>query len=238
MRGTTAMRTVICMPTYNERENLPSLLEEILATADVDVIVLDDDSPDGTGAVADLIAQKNDRVTVVHRSEKAGIGAAYGDGFRRAIEAGYDQIFQMDADYSHQPRYLPKLIEALQNADVVIGSRYVDGGSVEAWSVPRRMLSRAGNAYANTLLGLPYRDATAGFCGYKRHVLEAIDFTTSSEDNHAFQVELKYNAHQMGFTIVEVPIMFWDRVVGASKLPPTAALGSAMRLLRLRLKGS
>ena len=232
------MRTVICMPTYNERENLPSLVEEILATVDVDVMVLDDDSPDGTGAVADMIAQKNEHVTVVHRKEKRGIGAAYIDGFQRAIAAGYDQIFQMDADYSHQPRYLPKLMEALQNADVVIGSRYVDGGSVEAWSLPRRFLSRAGNAYANTLLGLPYRDATAGFCGYKRHVLEALDLTSTTRDNHAFQVELKYRAHQLGFTIVEVPIMFWDRVVGASKLPPTAAVGSAMRLIRLKLKGT
>ncbi len=233
------MRTVICMPTYNERENLPSLLEEIFATVDdVDVMVLDDNSPDGTGAAADGLAKKHKRLQVVHRPGKAGIAAAYADGFARAIEQGYDRIFQMDADYSHQPRYLPKLIEALDRADMVIGSRYVEGGRVEQWSAPRRLLSRAGNAYANTLLGLPYRDATAGFCGYRRHVLEAIELGASTKDNHAFQVELKYRVHDKGFTIVEVPIMFWDRVVGASKLPPRAALGSAMRILRLRIKGT
>lgn len=232
------MRTVICMPTYNERENLPSLLEEILATVDADIMVLDDDSPDGTGAAADLLAKKHPRIQVVHRTQKLGIAAAYVDGFRRALDLGYERILQMDADYSHQPRYLPKLLAAFDGADVVVGSRYVEGGSVEQWSLPRRALSRAGNSYANTLLGLPYRDATAGYCGYKRHVLEAIDYAASSHDNHAFQVELKYRAHQMGFTIVEVPIMFWDRVVGASKLPPRAAVGSAMRLLKLRLKGT
>lgn len=231
-----ATRTVICMPTYNERENLPSLLEEVLATTSVDVMVLDDNSPDGTGAAADVIAQKTSRVRVVHRAQKLGIAAAYVDGFNRALEAGYERIYQMDADFSHQPRYLPALFEALDDADVVVGSRYIDGGRVEQWSLPRRFLSRAGNVYANTLLSLPYRDATAGFCGYKRHVLEAIDYGASSHDNHAFQVELKYRAHQMGFTIVEVPIMFWDRVVGSSKLPPRAALGSAMRLLKIRLK--
>ncbi len=226
------------MPTYNERENLPSLLEEIFATtSDVDVMVLDDNSPDGTGSSADVLAKKHSRLQVVHRKEKAGIAAAYIDGFTRALEQGYDRVFQMDADYSHQPRYLPQLIEALDRADVVVGSRYVEGGKVEQWSASRRLLSRAGNVYANTLLGLPYRDATAGFCGYRRHVLEAIEFGASSKDNHAFQVELKFRAHEKGFTIVEVPIVFWDRVVGASKLPPRAALGSAMRLLKLRIGG-
>lgn len=230
------MRTVICLPTYNERENLPSLVEEILGTVDVDLMILDDNSPDGTGAAADFLAERDPRVKPVHRPERRGIAKAYEDAFERALAEGYEQILQMDADFSHQPRYLPAMLAALREADMVVGSRYADGGNVEKWGVGRRLLSRTANLYASTLLGLPCRDATAGFVGYKRHVLEAVDFRSVFAESEAFQVELKYRAHRLGFTIAEVPILYWDRVVGSSKLSSDAAMGSALRLLHLRIR--
>lgn len=230
-----APRTVVLLPTYNEHENLPTLVEEIRATAPVDVMILDDDSPDGTGTAADLLAKKDSAVTVVHRGARQGVAKAYVDGFGRALAARYDQIVQMDADFSHQPRYLPKLLEALERSDVVIGSRYVDGGRVEQWGLGRRVVSRAANAYAGVVLGMPYRDSTSGFVAWRRHVLEAIEPSTLSAEGHAFQIELKFRAHQKGFTISEVPISFWDRVVGSSKLTQQNAAESALHLVRLRL---
>jgi dolichol-phosphate mannosyltransferase len=227
------MRAVICMPTYNERENLAALVEEIVAGAGVDVLILDDDSPDGTGSVADLLSAKFSGVSAVHRSTKEGLGAAYKDGFARALAAGYDAIFEMDADFSHQPRYLPDLIAALEDADVAIGSRYVEGGSIENCKARRRLISRVSNSAAGALLGLPVRDATAGFVGWKRHVLEAIDFDTIRGEGYAFQVELKLRAHQRGFKMIEVPILFWDRVAGRSKLEAGAAR-AMWRVLRMR----
>jgi dolichol-phosphate mannosyltransferase len=232
-----AMRTVICMPTYNERDNVPSLIEEILATTDADVMVLDDNSPDGTGQVVDLLAQDEPRVTIVHRAQKEGLGLAYVDGFRRALAGGYDLIFQMDADFSHQPRYLPKMIATLKNVDVVIGSRYVDGGGTINWGVFRRALSQGSNVYARTVLGTPYKDTTSGFVGFRRHVLEAVDFETIDSQSYAFQVELKYRAHRLGFTIVELPIVFYDRTAGASKLSRRTIGHAIMRVVELKLKG-
>lgn len=231
------MRTVICIPTYNERENLPSLAEEILATTGADIMVLDDNSPDGTGQVADLLAKKDPRVSVVHRKQKEGLGRAYLDGFRRAIDAGYDRIFEMDADFSHQPRYLPELFVALDNADVVVGSRYVAGGGTENWGLRRRTLSQGGNVYARTVLGMPYRDVTAGFVGFRRHVLEAIDLSSIASEGYAFQIELKYRAHRLGFTIVEVPIVFFDRVAGSSKMSRRIVTEAVWRVAELRFRG-
>src|SRR5688572_12759845 len=166
------MRTVICMPTYNERENLPSLVEELVVTTGVDIMILDDASPDGTGRVADLLTEKYEGVSVVHRAQKEGVGAAYKEGFSRALREDYDVVFQMDADFSHQPRYLPDLLATLEDADVAIGSRYVDGGGIENCKARRRLISRVSNLGAGAVLGLPIRDATAGFVGWKRHVLE------------------------------------------------------------------
>lgn len=227
------MRTVICMPTYNERENLPSLAEEIVSITDADLMILDDGSPDGTGSVADILAQKYQAVSVVHRAEKRGVGAAYKDGFARALAAGYDAIFEMDADFSHQPRYLPDLIAALEDTDVVVGSRYVEGGGIENCRARRRLISRVSNSAAGALLGLPIRDATAGFVGWKRRVLEAIDFGSIPGEGYAFQVELKYRAYKRGFPVVEVPILFWDRVAGRSKLEASTA-AAMWRVLRMR----
>lgn len=227
------MRSVICIPTYNERQNLPSLVSEILKTVDSDVMILDDNSPDGTGQVADLLAERDSRVTVVHRESKAGVGAAYKDGFRRGLDGGYDLIFEMDADFSHQPRYLPDLHLALEDADVAVGSRYVDGGSIENCRASRRLISRVSNSAAGAILGMPIRDATAGFAGFKRAVLEAIDFANIDSEGYAFQVELKYRAHAQGFKVIEVPILFWDRVAGKSKLESSAAK-AMLRVLRMR----
>lgn len=222
------MRVVICIPTYNERENLPSLVEEVLAVEPrADVMILDDDSPDGTGQVADLIAKREPRVNVVHRVRKEGIGRAYVDGFRRALAGGYDAIVQMDGDFSHQPRFLPEVLRAIETSDVVVGSRYVDGARVETWGLPRRALSAAGNLYARSVFGMRERDLTSGFVVYRRHVLEAIGLDNIQSESYGFQLELKYRAHKLGFTITEVPIVFFDRVVGLSKLQ-RARLGEAL----------
>lgn len=232
------MRTVVCIPTYCERENLRPLVEEIVSTVPtVDVMVVDGQSPDGTGALADELAAEHERVRVVHMDAPGTMATAIMEGFRRALAEGYEQVLQMDADFSHQPRFLTAMLEALEGADVVVGSRYVEGGRVGQWSVGRRVVSRAGNLYVGAMLGTPYRDATSGFVGYKRHVLEAVDFEELDGENRGFQIELKYRAHRLGFTIVEVPIHFWDRVVGSSKLTPKIAVDSFVNVLRVRLKG-
>lgn len=232
------MRTVVCIPTYCERENLAPLVEEIVGTVpEVDVMVVDGQSPDGTGALADELAETHERVRAVHMNAPGTLATALGEAFRHGLEAGYDQVIQMDADFSHQPRYLESLLQGLERADVAIGSRYVDGGGVDQWSMARRVVSRAGNVYAGAVLGMPYRDATSGFVGYKRHVLEAVDFEELEGEGRAFQIEMKYRAHRLGFDIVEVPIHFWDRVVGASKLTPKSAMDSLVNVLKVRLKG-
>jgi dolichol-phosphate mannosyltransferase len=230
------MRTVVCIPTYNERDNVPSLVEEILATTEADVMILDDDSPDGTGQLADLVAQGEPRVKVVHRPRKSGVARAYKDGFGRALDASYDAVFQMDADFSHQPRYLPQMIAALDGADVVVGSRYTTGGGVENWDIPRRIVSRASNLYARTVLGMAYEDATSGFVGFRKHVLEAIDFHSIDAEAYAFQIELKYRAHRLGFKIVELPIIFYDRTAGHSKMSRRTVAQAVLRVLELRLR--
>lgn len=233
------MRTVVCIPTYNERENLPALVEEILDISSADVMVLDDASPDGTGEEADRLAAKDARVTVVHRSAREGIGAADLDGFRRALEAGYDVVVQMDGDFSHQPRHLPALLAALdEGADVAIGSRYVGGAQIPKWSARRRALSRAGNVFARAVFRMPQLDLTSGFTAFRRHVLEAIELESVRPDSYAFQLELKYRAYRRGFTLVEVPIVFFDRVVGASKLESQKLAEAVVRVFDLRIRGA
>jgi len=232
------MRTVICIPTYNECDNLAPLVEEILASIDaVDVMVIDGHSTDGTADIARDLAKKSDRVSLVQPVAGGSVATAYAEGFRQALRDGYEQIVQMDADFSHQPRYLKHLLEGLQTSDVVIGSRYVAGGSVDQWSLARRLVSRAGNVYVGTVLQMPYQDTTSGFVAFRRHVLEAVDFEELQGEGRAFQVELKYRAHRLGFTITEVPIHFWDRVVGSSKLTTMSAVDSLVNVLKVRLKG-
>ena len=209
---------LVCLPTYNERENLPALIEEILHTAPVDILVIDDNSPDGTGAVADGIAAREPRVSVLHRSGKLGLGTAYVAAFQHGLAKGYRLLLEMDADFSHQPRYLPELLRAADAADVVLGSRYIAGGGTENWGLTRQAISRGGSWYARTLLGLPVRDVTGGFKCFRREVLEAIDLTKVKTTGYAFQIELTYRAHKQGFRVLEVPIVFCERQAGRSKM--------------------
>ena len=211
-------RAIVCIPTYNERENLPSIVDELLRTAPVDILVIDDNSPDGTGQVADLLAEREKRVHVLHRPQKQGLGRAYLAAFQWALERGYDVIFEMDADFSHQPRYVPEFLRAIEHNDLVLGSRYVEGGGTENWGLARRVLSRGGSVYARSILGVPVHDLTGGFKCFRREVLEAIDLQTVQTVGYAFQIELTYRAWKQGFRIKEIPIVFYERSLGRSKM--------------------
>ena len=210
-------RACVVLPTYNERENVPQIVPAILAaSAALDVLVVDDNSPDGTGALADEIARRDSRVHVLHRPRKEGLGRAYIAGFAEALRAGYGRIVEMDADFSHDPGRLPVLLRT--DADLVLGSRYVPGGGTVNWGSGRRLLSRGGSFYARTILGLPIRDLTGGFKCFRRKVLEGLDLASVRSSGYAFQIELTYRAIRRGFKVVEVPITFVDRRVGKSKM--------------------
>jgi dolichol-phosphate mannosyltransferase len=213
-------KAVICVPTYNEKENLAAIVAAILgATPEVDVLVIDDNSPDGTGQIADGIAGREPRVKVLHREGKQGLGKAYLAGFAWALEHGYELIFEMDADFSHDPKYLPFMLEkAREGADLVIGSRNIPGGGTVNWGIGRKILSRGGSFYARTILGIPIRDVTAGFKCFRRRVLESIDLASVECSGYAFQIELTYRTVRKGFKVVELPIVFVDRQVGSSKM--------------------
>jgi dolichol-phosphate mannosyltransferase len=221
------------VPTYNEVDNLAEVVARVRrCTPDVDLLVVDDSSPDGTGALADTLAGDDPRVLVLHRAAKEGLGAAYVAGFRAALDAGYDVIGEMDADGSHQPEQLPLLLAALADADLVIGSRWVPGGSVVNWPWYRRALSRAGNLYTRLLLGIPVRDATAGFRLFRRETLETVDVGQVQSLGYVFQVELVSRTLQAGLRVVEVPIEFVERVRGDSKMTPEVARESLVRITR------
>jgi dolichol-phosphate mannosyltransferase len=212
-------RACVVLPTYDERENLPAIVPAILAAdASLDVLVVDDDSPDGTGALADEMAARDPRVRVLHRQRKEGLGRAYLAGFAEALQRGYGRVLEMDADFSHDPSTLPSLLAASRSADLVLGSRYVAGGGTVNWGLFRRFLSRGGSLYARSILGLSVRDLTGGFKCFRREVLEAIDLGSVRSTGYAFQIELTYRAARRGFRIVEVPITFVDRRVGKSKM--------------------
>jgi dolichol-phosphate mannosyltransferase len=229
---------LIIIPTYNELENLRPLLEQVFAYApDTDVLVVDDNSPDGTGKLADELHEQNHQVAVLHREEKKGLGTAYIAGFKHAIAQGYDAAFEMDADFSHDPRYLPDFLKAIEHADLVIGSRYIPGGDTPNWSLLRRFISGGGNLYARLMLGIPVHDCTAGFRCYRRDVLESIDLDTVQAQGYAFQVELAYRTTRQGFKVVETPIVFMDRRVGKSKMSSTIFLEGFLWVLRTRLGG-
>ena len=226
-------RAVIVIPTYNEIDNLADIVDRVRrAVPSVDVLLVDDGSPDGTGELADRIAAQDPQVRVLHRAVKEGLGAAYSAGFRLALDAGYDVIGEMDADGSHQPEQLPALFAALADADLVIGSRWVPGGSVVNWPWHRRALSQAGNLYTRVLLGMPVRDATAGFRLFRRHTLEAIHLDQVQSLGYVFQVELVHRTLQAGLRVVEVPIEFVERVRGDSKMTPDVARESLVRITR------
>jgi dolichol-phosphate mannosyltransferase len=211
--------TTVVIPTYNEVESLAEVVAAVLAVRDdLRVLVVDDNSPDGTGALADRLAAETGRVAVLHRPGKLGLGTAYVEGFTRALATGADAVFSMDGDGSHDPEYLPVLLDAFDRADVVVGSRYLSGVSVVNWSIRRLILSRGANEYVRRLTGLGVRDCTSGFVGYRRAVIEAIDLASIHSEGYAFTIEMKYRARHRGYRLVEVPIIFVDRRMGASKL--------------------
>ena len=233
----TPGRVVMVIPTYNESMNLPDVVARLRAAQpEVDVLVVDDNSPDGTGALADEIAAVDSQVTVLHREAKDGLGAAYLHGFRVALDRGYDVIGEMDADGSHQPEQLHLLLEAIADADLVIGSRWVPGGSIVNWPLHRELLSRGGNFYTRTLLGIRTRDATAGYRLFRRPTLEAIDLASIQSTGYVFQADTAFRTLRAGLRVIEVPIEFVERERGDSKMSRNVATESLKRITRWGLR--
>jgi dolichol-phosphate mannosyltransferase len=228
---------VVCLPTYNERENLEAMVSALAEVLPDNgrILVIDDNSPDGTGEIADRLAGELDHVDVLHRARKEGLGPAYLDGFRRALELGAELVVEMDCDFSHDPADVPRLVAAAEDADLVLGSRYVPGGGTRNWGLLRRLISRGGSLYAQILLGLPIRDLTGGFKVYRRAVLETIDLDAIDSKGYAFQIEGTYRALRAGFRVVEVPIVFADREVGGSKMSRSIVLEAIWKVPALRL---
>jgi dolichol-phosphate mannosyltransferase len=231
------MKTLLIIPTYNEAENLSPLLQEIFSYAPLtDVLIVDDHSPDGTGEMADNFQKQDARVHVLHRAGKLGLGTAYLAGFKYALAHGYEAALEMDADFSHDPRYLPDFLRTIKDADVVIGSRYIVGGDTPNWSILRRLISGSGNVFARLMLGIPICDCTSGFRCYRRRVLESIDLDAVQSHGYAFQVELTYRVMMQGFQMVETPIVFMDRRCGKSKMSRAIILEALTYVLRTRLR--
>jgi dolichol-phosphate mannosyltransferase len=230
-------RGLVIVPTYNERENLPRLIPLILEQDErLDVLIIDDASPDGTGATADSMAAADRRIHVLHRSGKLGLGTAYLAGFRWAIERQYDWVFEMDADFSHDPAHLPEFINALADFDVVLGSRYLDGRvTVVNWPIGRLVLSYFANTYARRVTGLPVADTTGGFKAFRRHALESIDLDSVRSEGYAFQIEISLRAWRRGMRIAEIPIVFVDRSQGQSKMSKKIVREAVWRVWQLRL---
>ena len=231
---------VICIPTYNEIENLPRVVPAVLAEVpQAHVLVVDDNSPDGTGKLADEMASKDPRIQVMHREGKQGLGKAYLAAFRWALQHGYQFIFEFDADLSHNPRYLPGFIQALADgADMVVGSRRVAGGGVENWSASRRFISWGGSFYSRLVLGVPLQDLTGGFNGFRRETLQGIGLEEVESSGYCFQIELKYRALRRGFKVVEGPIVFPDRTHGVSKMSSKIFMEAVVQVWKLRARRS
>lgn len=232
MQGT---KSLVIVPTYNESENIRALLEALVSHAPMaDVLVVDDTSPDGTHQIARDFAAANPQIHVLVRAEKEGLAAAYVAGFRWGLEKNYARIIQMDADFSHAPKDVPRLIQALETCDVVSGSRYTAGGTVGGWGWLRQVISRGGNIYARTILRLKFSDLTGGFNGWRKEVLEKVDIGTLRSRGYAFQVELKYRAHRSGFRLAEIPIHFENRRLGTSKMSGNIVWEAARRVVQMR----
>ncbi|OGY45209.1 MAG: dolichyl-phosphate beta-D-mannosyltransferase [Candidatus Buchananbacteria bacterium RIFCSPHIGHO2_01_FULL_44_11] len=231
-------KTYIVIPTYNEKDNVVLLLERIfsLAINDLYVLVVDDNSPDGTGAMVEKVKRQYPNLKILHRPAKLGLGPAYIAGFGVALSEGADYIFEMDADLSHDPRYLPDFLEAIENFDLVLGSRYIVGGGVKNWGLVRRLISRFGNWYARLILGLLISDLTGGFKCYRRQVLEQLDFASLSSVGYNFQIETTYQVYRAGFKIKEIPIVFTERLQGKSKFSFKIILESFWQVILLRFK--
>ena len=228
----------VILPTYNEAENLERIVSAVLEQLPPSrrVLIVDDNSPDGTGRIADQLAEADESIEVLHRPQKEGLGPAYLAGFRVALDGGADRIIEMDADFSHDPAYLPRLIEATEHADLAIGSRYVPGGGITDWGPMRRFISRGGSAYARAALGLPVKDLTGGFKCFRRIVLETIDLDSIEARGYAFQVETTYRAIKAGFRVVEVPIVFRDRADGTSKMSKSIVAEAMWRVPAMRFR--
>jgi len=226
----------LVLPTYNEAENLEAFVAAARAKlpATAQVLVVDDSSPDGSGEIAERLAAQHESVSVLHRPRKEGLGPAYIAGFRHALAAGAGLVLEMDSDFSHDPAYLPRLLEAAQRADLVLGSRYVPGGGVSDWGPLRRAISRGGSAYARMVLGVEVQDLTGGFKCFRREVLEAVDFDSIQARGYAFQVEMTYRAIRRGFKVVEVPIVFRDRQAGESKMDRAIVAEAVWRVPMMR----
>ncbi|MDE3230254.1 MAG: polyprenol monophosphomannose synthase [Chloroflexota bacterium] len=232
------MRSLIAIPTYNERENIGVLLRDVFTYApETDVLVIDDNSPDHTGEYVDELAKRDPRIHVLHRAGKLGLGTAYVAGFRYAIAHDYDLVFEMDADFSHDARYLPAFFEAAKNADLVIGSRYITGGGTPNWSPLRRFISGGGNRFARAMLGIPIHDCTGGYRCYRVAALRTLNLDAISAQGYAFQVELAYNFWKSGYRWVETPIIFEDRRVGKSKMSRKIFVEAFLWVLRARATG-
>jgi len=232
-----AERALVVVPTYNEAMNLPLIVPQILAQDPrIDVLVVDDNSPDGTGQMADVMAAAEPRIHVLHRPGKGGLGKAYLAGFRWALEQGYEFVFEMDADFSHDPKFLTVFLEAANDADLVIGSRYKTGVNVINWPISRLLLSIGANQYARWVTGLPIVDSTGGFKCFRRRVLEAIDFERVRSNGYSFQIEMTFRAWKKGFRLVEIPIVFTDRVEGQSKMNKRIVREAIWMVWWLRLK--
>ena len=231
-------RPLICVPTYNEARNIERLFPAIwFEVPDAHVLVVDDGSPDGTGQIVDAWAEREERVSVIHRTEKRGLGPAYVAAFRWALEHNeYDAIVQMDADFSHKPEYLPELIGQLERYDLVIGSRYIAGGGTSDWGLARRLISRGGGAYARAVLGIDIHDLTAGFVAWRPDALRALELERIAASGYVFQIEMKYRSLRAGLRALEVPIVFPDRTDGDSKMTPSIALEALWRVPALRFK--
>jgi dolichol-phosphate mannosyltransferase len=229
-------RTLIVTPTYNERDNLEALVASAFGVLpEAHLLVVDDGSPDGTGELAEEIAARDPRVEVMHRARKLGLGTAYLAAFAWGLERGYEYIFEMDADLSHDPKYLPSFLEALESgADLVIGSRNIPGGDVEGWGPFRHFLSKGGSLYSRTILGLEVRDLTSGYKAFRRTVLESFNLDEVRSEGYSFQIELTYRAALKGFRVAEVPIVFVDRRAGRSKMSGKPFLEAVTMVLRLR----
>lgn len=230
------MKTLVIIPTYNEKENIGQIVPQILEKdLSIDILIVDDNSPDGTGKIADEMAEENPRMRVLHREKKAGLGTAYKAGFRYALENGYDYVFEMDADFSHDPKYVPDFLEAIKEADLVLGSRYISGVNVINWPISRLLLSYYANVYTRWVTGLPVKDATGGFKCFRREVLEKVDLDKVQSEGYSFQIEMSLRAWKKGFKIKEIPIVFWDRRVGQSKMSKKIVREAIWRVWKLRI---
>jgi len=232
------MKALIVIPTYNERENIKEIINAVLKVSPIlDILIIDDSSPDGTGDIVKEIMKKNPRLHLLTRLKKSGLGTAYIEGFKYALKNNYDYAFEMDADFSHNPNDIPAFLKALEEYDLVIGSRYCNGVSVVNWPISRLFLSYFANIYARIITGIPIFDLTSGFKGYRRKVLEAIDFSKIKSDGYGFQIEMKFYTYRYGFKIKEIPVIFIDRRSGHSKMSKRIIWEAFWVVWMLKFKG-